>query len=63
MTNEQSIILALWNEFSVEEEDSSPFRAMGQRWHGYIGALQVAEKYLKEHKIINNEGVVNDNQH
>lgn len=57
MIREESIILSLWIEFSHEEDDDGPFRNMGKFWHGYVGALQGAEKYLKEKKLINNEGV------
>ena len=57
MTREESIILNLWTEFAIEEEEDSEFRCMGKLWHHYIGALQAAEKYLKEHNLIDDQGL------
>ncbi len=56
MTYEESLILGLWIQFSIEEDDDSSFRCMGKFWHGYIGPLQAAEKYLKEKGLIDKEG-------
>jgi len=62
MNEEESIIQDLWTEFAREEYDetenqsASPFRCMGIRWHGYIGALQGAEDYLKRKGLIDSEG-------
>lgn len=57
MSREDSIILSLWIEFSIEASDSDSFRCMGKYWHGYNGALQSAEKYLKDKKLIDDDGV------
>ncbi len=57
MTREQQLILSLWTEFAHDEPDDGSFRCMGKRWHGYIGALQCAEKYLKGKKLIDDDGV------
>lgn len=57
MTEEQRIILNLWTEFAAREHENSSFQSMGKLWHNYIGALQVAGKYLKEKGFIDEEGV------
>lgn len=56
-TREESIILGLWIEFAHETKPEDSFYCMGDLWHGHRGALQAAEKFLKEKGLINHRGV------
>jgi len=53
MTIEGSMILDLWTEFAMTDDEE---KTGIKYWHGYIGALQAAEGYLRKHKLIATNG-------
>lgn len=57
LTDEQSVILDMWYQFSYELlKNNKEQKKYIRRWSGCLSALESCQSYLKEHKIINSWG-------